>query len=145
LACFALLPLLPLEGGHALPDVLLGCAADSMVALSFALPLAVRARVLPGGVAGRGYAAAACALLPLALWRAAGGRGDVPASPTPAILVPDTFVPPGGARGLLSARRPLAAARGAGPDCYADGSGCPLTPMLVPCCVCWPTVKSAVA
>jgi hypothetical protein len=31
------------------------------------------------------------------------------------------------------------------PARYADASGCPLTLMLVPCWVCWPTVKSAVA
>lgn len=105
LACFALLPLFALAGGEPVPDVLLSCAAEAIVALSFALPFASLAGVLATSTARLGYAAAVCALLPVVVWWATGnpGTGIISVAPigsaaAPAILIPSTFVSPGAAQ-----------------------------------------------
>ena len=62
LTCFTLLPLVALAEGSGLPGVLLDYAAETIVALSFTLPIALTVGVLETTAAKAGYMTVVCAL-----------------------------------------------------------------------------------
>lgn len=96
LTCFSLLPLIALAGEGTLPGVLLGCAAEAIVALSFALPIALTVGVLETTAAKAGYGTVVCALFPLVLWWSTSSGGNQMISVAPLTTrVANNFAPPG--------------------------------------------------
>jgi len=96
LTCFSLLPLIALAGEGTLPGVLLGCAAETIVALSFTLPIALTVGVLETTAAKAGYMTVVCALFPLVLWWSTSSGGSQMISVAPLTTrVADNFAPPG--------------------------------------------------
>ena len=107
LTCFTLLPLVALAEGSGLPGVLLDCAAETIVALSFTLPIALTVGVLETTAAKAGYMTVVCALFPLVLWWSTTSGGSQMISVAPLTTrVANNFVPPGGMRSGDSFKRP---------------------------------------